>query len=182
MLWFWRYILEQLLIHLRGPMFVGVSQCGLIGRHVDSEMHEFTQTAGQPVADLAQRVRRSQLTEQHRHQLRAAAEALGYSFGPVFLHQRRELQGREVLQQLIKQAHRLYHSVCPPWGIRRRTARSKTVRRWNNYRRALFFAQFKLIFLSWTRVCLNEYSDVVLRGDKNATHPGALGVRAGAPA
>jgi hypothetical protein len=48
-----------------------------------------------------------QLTEQHRHQLSPATEALRCPFGPVLLHQRRELQTREVLTQLIRQAHYL---------------------------------------------------------------------------
>jgi hypothetical protein len=42
----------------------------------------------------------------------------------VFLHQRCELKARKVLEQLIKQAHCLYHSFCPPVGDPA-TARSK---------------------------------------------------------
>jgi hypothetical protein len=57
------------------------------------------------------------LAEEHRHQLRPAGEPFGSSFRVVFSHQRRELRARKMLQQLIEQARRLYHSSCPPWGI-----------------------------------------------------------------
>jgi hypothetical protein len=57
-----------------------------------------------------------QLAEQHRDQLGPATEAFSRSFSPVFLYQRRELKARKVLEQLIKQAHCLYHSFCPPVG------------------------------------------------------------------
>ena len=79
-------------------MLVGISQGGLIRRYVDSEMNQLAQTTGQPVADLAQRVRVSQLAEQHCDQLRPATEAFGGTFGAVFLHQRRELQTGEMLE------------------------------------------------------------------------------------
>jgi hypothetical protein len=87
----------------------------------------------------------SQLAEQHRDQLRPATEAFGGSFGAVFLHQRRELQAWEMPQQLIKQAHGLYHSVRPPVGdSAAEPLVPKMARRWNNYRRACFLDQFKL--------------------------------------
>ena len=131
--------IKQLLIQRRGPMLVGIRQRGFIRRHADSEMNQLAQTTGQPVADLAQRVRVSQLAEQHRDQLRPATEAFGCSFGTVLLHQRRELKAREMLQQLIKQAHCLYHSFCPPVGdSAAEPLGQKMARRWNNYRGACF--------------------------------------------
>src|ERR1700686_1638285 len=97
-------------------MLIGIRQRGFIGCHVDAEVNQFAHTTGKSVADLAQRVGVRQLAEQHRDQLSPATETFGGFFGPVLLHQCRELQTREVLQQLIKQAHCLYHSVCPPVG------------------------------------------------------------------
>ena len=133
-------------------MFVGVSQRGLIRRSVDSEVNQLAQTTGQPVADLAQRVRVSQLAEQHRHQLRPATEALGGPFGPVFPHQRRELQAREVLQQLIKQAHCLYHSVCPPVGDSTPNCSLKRKSGAGTIIGGLVFCSVQTDLLSWTRV------------------------------
>jgi hypothetical protein len=73
-------------------MPIGISQRGLIGGHADSEVNQFAQTTGKPVADLARRVGVRQLTEQHPNQLRSATEALGRPLGIVFLHQPCELQ------------------------------------------------------------------------------------------
>src|SRR3954469_153824 len=61
----------------------------------------------------------SQLAEQHRDQLCPATEALGSSFRIVLLHQRREFKARQVLKQLIEQAHCLYHRSALLLGIRR---------------------------------------------------------------
>jgi hypothetical protein len=82
-------------------------------------MNQFAYTAGKSVADLAQGVGVSQLAEQHGHQLCPATEALGSSFCIMFLHQGRELKPREVLEQLIEQAHRLYHCFALLSGIPR---------------------------------------------------------------
>jgi hypothetical protein len=79
-------------------MLVGISQRGFIRRHADSEVNQFAQTTGKPVADLAQRVRVRQLAEQHCNQLRPATEALGRSLRTMFLHQRCELQAWEMLR------------------------------------------------------------------------------------
>jgi hypothetical protein len=109
-------------------------------------MNQLAQTTGQPVADLAQRVGVSQLTEQYRDQLRPATEAFDGSFGAVFLHQRCELQAWKMPQQLVKQAYGLYHSVCPPVGdSAAEPLVPKMARRWNNYRRACFFGSVQTI-------------------------------------
>jgi hypothetical protein len=94
--------IEQVLIQLGGAMFIGVREGGFIRRHADSEMHQLAEAAGESVADLAQRVRMSQLAKQHRDQLRSATEAFGRPFCFMFFHQSRELEARKILQQLIK--------------------------------------------------------------------------------
>ena len=99
--------IEQIFIQLGRAMFIGVSKGGLIRCHADSEVHQFAQATGESVADLVQRIGVRQLAEQHGNQLRSAAEAFGRPFGVIFLHQSCELQAREMLQQLIKQAHYL---------------------------------------------------------------------------
>jgi hypothetical protein len=60
-------------------------------------MNEFAQRTGQPIADLAQRVRMRHLAEKHRHQLRPAGEPLGSPFRVVSPHQCRELRTRKML-------------------------------------------------------------------------------------
>ena len=88
----------------------------LFRRHIDSEVNQFAQTTGKPVADFAQRVDVGQLAEQHRDQLRPATEAFCGPFGPVFLYQRRELEAREVPVPI---------RIALLLGIRQPNARSK---------------------------------------------------------
>jgi hypothetical protein len=65
-------------------------------------MHQAPQTAPQTVADLAQGISASQLTEQHGDELRPAGKTLSGTLGGVLLHQRSKLSPREVLEQLIE--------------------------------------------------------------------------------
>jgi hypothetical protein len=77
-------------------MLVGVSQRGFIRRHTNSEMNQFAQRTGQPVADLAQGIRMRRLAQQHRYQLRRAREPFGSSFRLMFSHQCSELRTRKM--------------------------------------------------------------------------------------
>ena len=79
-------------------------------------MDQAPQAAAQAVADLAQRIGASELTEQHRNELRPAGKALGITLGGVPLHQRGELRPREVLEQLIEQACDLYDWIALLWA------------------------------------------------------------------
>ena len=65
-------------------------------------MHQAPQAAAQAVADLAQRIGASQLTEQHGDELRPAGKALGVTLGGVLLYQCGELGSGKVLEQLIE--------------------------------------------------------------------------------
>ena len=60
------------------------------------------QAAAQAIADLAQRIGASQLTEQHGDELRPAGQALGVTLSGVLLHESGELGSGKVLQQLIE--------------------------------------------------------------------------------
>jgi hypothetical protein len=73
------------LIKLRGTMPVGIGQRGFIRRHVDSQVDQFAQRTGKPIADFAQRIRMRHLAEQHSHQLRPAGEPFGPRSAPCFL-------------------------------------------------------------------------------------------------
>ena len=79
-------------------------------------MHQPPQAAAQAVADLAQRIGASQLTEQHGDKLRPASKALRVTLGGVLFHQRGKLRPREVLEQLIEQACDLYDWVALLWA------------------------------------------------------------------
>jgi hypothetical protein len=85
------------LIKLRGTMPVGIGQRGFIRRHVDSQVDQFAQRTGKPIADFAQRIRMRHLAEQHSHQLRPAGEPFGPPFRAVFSHQYRKPRAREML-------------------------------------------------------------------------------------
>ena len=114
-------------------------------------MDQSPETARQTVADLAQGVGASQLTEQHGNELRPAGKALGITLGGVLLHQRGKLRPREVLEQLIEQACNLYDWIALLWaafGEAPGKERFANV----NYRRALLpISESKNLF--WTRVC-----------------------------
>ena len=73
-------------------------------------------TAAQAVADLAQRIGASQLTEQHGDELRPAGKALGITLSGVLLYQCGELGSGKVLEQLIEKARDLYDWVALLWA------------------------------------------------------------------
>ena len=91
-------------------------------------MNQAAQTAGQPVADLAQGVGVGQLAEQHRNQLCPAAKAFGAPFGVVFLDQRSELSSGKMLEQLIEQTGYLYDWSALLLGFGARIGTSRTNR------------------------------------------------------
>ena len=71
-------------------MLVGIGQCRFIRRFADSQVHQFAKAAG---------------------------ETLRTTLGTVLSSQRRKLTPRkmpeqEMLEQLIQEAHRLYHRLA----------------------------------------------------------------------
>ena len=79
-------------------------------------MHQPPQAAAQAVADLAQRIGASELTEQHGDELRPAGKALGVTLSGVLLHECGELSSGKVLEQLIEEASDLYDWVALLWA------------------------------------------------------------------
>jgi hypothetical protein len=113
-------------------------------------MYQSPQTTPQTVADLAQRISASELTEQHGDELRPAGKALGSMLGGVLLYQCGKLRPREVLEQLIEQARDLYDRIALLWAA---CGEAPTKERLANvnYRRALSsISDCKYLF--WTRV------------------------------
>jgi hypothetical protein len=104
-------------------------------------MHQFAQATSQTMTNLPQRVGVCQLAEQHRHQLRPAAETFGPSFGIVFLHQSPELRPGKMLQQLIEQTGCLYDWNALLFGnsVQDQPAANEPILLSINYRRAFSF-------------------------------------------
>ena len=97
-------------------MFIGIGQGGAARRLGDPQMDQPPQAARQTVADLAQGVGASKLTEQHGNELGPAGKTLGITLGGVFLHQRGKLRPRKVLEQLIEQTRELYDWIALLWA------------------------------------------------------------------
>jgi hypothetical protein len=113
-------------------------------------MYQSPETASQPVADFAQRIRASQLAEQHGDELRPAGKTLGGTLGRVFLHQCGKLRPWEVLKQLIEQTRDLYDWIALLWAAYGE-APAKELLANVNYRRALSsISDCNNLF--WTRV------------------------------
>jgi len=65
-------------------------------------MHQPPQAAAQAVADLAQRIGSSQLTEQHGDELRPTGKPFGGMLSGVLLYECGELGSGKMLEQLIE--------------------------------------------------------------------------------
>jgi hypothetical protein len=83
-------------------VLVGIGQGGTARRFGDPYVHQPPQAAAQAVADFAQRIGASQLTEQHGDELRPSGKALGVTLGGVLLDECGEFGSGKVLEQLIE--------------------------------------------------------------------------------
>jgi hypothetical protein len=108
-------------------MLVGVRESGLVGRKPDSEVNQLTRATGEPVADIAQRIRVRELTKQHGDPWARQLNPFRRPCSVVLFHQSRELKNRKVLQQLIEQAHCLYHRFAFLLGF---GCRNSSAKRW----------------------------------------------------
>ena len=79
-------------------MLVGIRQGGAARRLVDSHMHQPPEATAEAVADLAQRIGASELTEQHGNELGPAGKAFGGTLGGVLLDECGELGTGKVLE------------------------------------------------------------------------------------
>src|SRR5207244_3066938 len=77
-------------------MGIGIGERGA-RRGLDPQMTQLAFTALQAPFNFAQRVRTTQLTEQHRHELAPTAQPLRASFGPGLLHQSLKIHARNKL-------------------------------------------------------------------------------------
>jgi hypothetical protein len=79
-------------------------------------MHQPPQAAAQAVADFAQRIGASELTEQHGDELRPAGKTFGITLSGVLFDECGELGSGKVLEQLIEQACDLYDWIALLWA------------------------------------------------------------------
>jgi hypothetical protein len=98
---------EQILKKSCRTVFVGVGQGGTAWRSGNPHMHQAPQATSQAVADLAQGIGASELTEQHGDELRPAGKALGVTLSGVLLYECGELGSGKVLEQWIEEARDL---------------------------------------------------------------------------
>src|SRR5208282_1453249 len=114
---------QQLIKHgavqLPGPVFVGIGQGGALGRIGQSQVPQLAFAGGQPAANLAQRLRPPQVTEQHGHELSPATETTGMTLGPVLGNGLFKLVAGKQLQHLAENAGYSYHGGGgPPYDSR----------------------------------------------------------------
>jgi hypothetical protein len=109
---------EQLIKHaaiqLPGTMLVGISQGRAFGSIGQSQMPQLAFAGGQAAANLTQRLRPAQMTEQHGHELAPATDPAGMALDDCPL----KLGAGKQLQHLTENAGYSYHGGSPPCGSR----------------------------------------------------------------
>src|SRR4029077_18273249 len=101
-----------------GPVFVSIGQSGALGCVRQSQVAQLAFAGGEAAANLAQRLRPPQVTEQHGHELSPATEAAGVALGPVLDDGLLELEARKQLQHLAENAGYSYHGGGgPPYDL-----------------------------------------------------------------
>src|SRR5208282_5424314 len=104
---------EQLIKHaavqLPGPVFVGIGQGGALGSVRQSQVPQLAFAGGQAAANLAQRLRTPQMTEQHGHELAPTTEPAGMALSPVFNYSPLKIGAGKQLQHLAENAGYSYH-------------------------------------------------------------------------
>src|ERR1017187_1456002 len=104
-------LLEHRLVQLPRPMLIGVGQGGSLGCHRHPQMLQLPLATRQAVANLAQRMRLSQLAKQHGHELAPTGETPRVPFSLVLLDRLFEIPAREQLQHLRENAAYFVHRL-----------------------------------------------------------------------
>src|ERR1017187_8815162 len=97
-------LLEHRLVQLPRSMLIGIGQRGLLRRYRYSQVLQLSFAARQTAANLAQRMRASQLAKQHGHELAPTGETSRVALGFVLLDGLFEIPARKQLQYLRKNA------------------------------------------------------------------------------
>src|ERR1019366_2095248 len=102
---------ETLLDQFPRPMLIGVGQRGSLGCHRHPQMLQLPLATRQAAANLAQRMRLSQLAKQHGHELAPTGETPRVPFSLVLLDRLFEIPAREQLQHLRENAAYFVHRL-----------------------------------------------------------------------
>jgi hypothetical protein len=94
---------EDPLEELPRAVLVGIGQ-RRANRCLNSKMRKLALAALQPALNLAQRMRPTQLAEQHAHELRPARQPLAAVLGTRFLHKALKFNTRNQLENLAEHA------------------------------------------------------------------------------
>src|ERR1035441_6461233 len=104
-------LFEHRLVQLPRSMLIGVGQRGSLGRHRHPQMLQLSLATRQTAANLAQRMRASQLAKQHGHELAPTGETPRVPLGFVLLDGLLEVPTREQLQHLRENAAYFVHRL-----------------------------------------------------------------------
>lgn len=99
---------KKVLVQLPGTMLVGISQGGTL-RGRDAQLGEFAFATAQPVADLAQRLRPTQLAKQHGYKLPPTCKSPSMALRPQLFDSIVKLQAWKKLEKLTENAAKSVH-------------------------------------------------------------------------
>ena len=102
-------LIKQIPVKIGGTVGVGVRQRRFVRSPLDSQVMKLPEAAFKPVTDFPEGVGAREMTEEHRHKLRPAREALRMLFGVVLRNHLREFRAGEDLKELTKEAGSSYH-------------------------------------------------------------------------
>jgi len=102
-------LIEQILIHLPGPMGIRIGKRGFIRGLSQPKMVHLPQTTSQTTADLPDTLGLRQLAEKHGNKLLPAAISLGMSIGLMHLNQLEKFSTIDQRKQLTEDARYSYH-------------------------------------------------------------------------
>jgi hypothetical protein len=112
---------EQILEQRGGTMLIRIRQRRTMRRSRNTQMHQLSQTATQPITNFTQRIGAGHLAEQHRHELSPTRKPFGPAFCTMFADQICEFGPGEMFEKLIEQTRDLYHFRALLFGNRRDT-------------------------------------------------------------
>lgn len=80
-----KQLIEEIPVHLPGPLGIRIAECGLLGRIPKAQVLDLSHTAGKTAADLPYALGLCQLAKQHGNEVRPGAESLRMLLG-IMIH------------------------------------------------------------------------------------------------
>ncbi len=110
------HLVEERLVQLPRPMGVGVGQRRAGWRSPHAEVNQLAESGGQAAAALAERMRTTHLTKQHRDTMIPTADPLGRSLGGMLPDGASEFRAIDQGEDLRKATGYGYHEGPPACG------------------------------------------------------------------